>query len=213
MLRKARESRKKKVDEYQSSTNANKNLAPIGEEGPVESRELEEGREPEETRKPEDKKTKRMPRFFRGKAKNDNHKKIDAAPINPLSESVDAARIEESASPQTKDVKEESDDTEKRVDVEKEPVLSPQSVVSIDSSVSNESIGSPASSHSSVEEQDRRTRMVQSIQSTDSHISTIQSPRGANIRYNPETPDSHPRLVEAQDTPVALTTGFLCGCI
>lgn len=216
MLRKAREARKKTVDEYQSN-NKNKTATPTEEKGPEESRAPEEGREPEESRKPLEQKTKRVPRFFRGKnAKKVEQKKPDIAEMELDSEAVNngdkSANTEESVDPMVKDDNEESDENQKKADAEKEPVLSPHSLESINSTSSNESIHSPASSCSSVDEE-RDTPMVESIQSVDSHISIIQSPRGAGIRSAPKTPDYTARMEVAEDTPISHTTGFLCGCI
>ncbi|GAX21045.1 hypothetical protein FisN_1Lh283 [Fistulifera solaris] len=216
MLRKAREARKKTVDEYQSRKN-NKTLAPIDEASLEESRAPEEGREPEECVKPVEQKTKRVPRFFRGKsAKNVEHKQQDSnevkAESHPVNNEVENVKKEEPEKPIAVDDKEESDETRKIAEQDKEPVLSPQSVVSINSPVSDRSIHSPASSRSSMDD-DRDTPMVDSIQSVDSHISIIQSPRGAGIRSAPKTPDYTTRMEVAEDTPVAHSTGFLCGCI
>ncbi len=215
MLRKAREARKKTVDEYQSKNN--KTLAPIDETSLEESREPEEGREPEDYAKPAEQKTKRVPRFFRGKsARNVEHKKTDSTEVkaenDPVNNEVESVKKEEPEKPKAVDDKKESDETPKRAELEKEPVLSPQSVVSINSPGSDYGIHSPASSRSSMDD-DRDTPMVDSIQSVDSHISIIQSPRGAGIRSAPKTPDYKTRMEVAEDTPIAHSTGFLCGCI
>lgn len=216
MLKKAREARKKSVDEYQSN-HKNKTVTPIEEKAPEERRETEEGREPEESRKPVEQKTKRVPRFFRGKnAKKVEQKKTETPEVKEDSEKVNKhdknANAEELVVTKVSDDIEKSDAHKEKEDAEKEPVLSPQSMASVNSAVSNESMQSPASSRSS-EDEERDTQMVESIQSVDSHLSIIQSPRGAGIRSMPKTPDYVARLEEAEDTPIAHTTGFLCGCI
>ncbi|GAX12350.1 hypothetical protein FisN_1Hh283 [Fistulifera solaris] len=214
MLRKAREARKKTVDEYQSKNN-NKTLAPIDEASLEESRAPEEGREPEECAKPGEQKTKRVPRFFRGKsAKNVEHKKQEndeesKADSHTINNEVESVKKEGPEKPKAVDDNEDSDETQKFAEQEKEPVLSP---VSINSPVSDHDIHSPASSRSSMDD-DRDAPMVDSNQSIDSHISIIQSPRGAGIRSAPKTPDYTTRMEVAEDTPIAHSTGFLCGCI